>query len=96
MKPNDLPLCVWCDEPILDGERLAPDYPQPMHYECGLRAVIGSLGHQRGRCFCYGGTEEDPPELTRRQAARAAALYFHTRKDTDDDPPPAAGQPSRD
>lgn len=77
MSPSDLPLCPCCDEPILEGERLAPDMRPPTHYECGLRAVIGSVGHQRGRCSCFGGSEEDPPGMTRRQAATAAALFFH-------------------
>lgn len=70
-------LCAWCDEPILDGEKRAPNHRQPTHYECGLRGAIGSLGHQRKLCSCYGGTEEDPPGMTRRQAAVAAAMYFH-------------------
>jgi hypothetical protein len=70
-------LCPYCDEPILDEEQLAPNYRQPTHYECGLRAAVGSVGHQRMRCSCYGGSEEDPEGMTRRQAATAAALYFH-------------------
>jgi hypothetical protein len=70
--------CPWCEEPILDGETLAPNYVQPTHYECGLRGALGSVGHQRKRCSCYGGDEEDPPNMTRRQAAVAAALFFHT------------------
>lgn len=69
-------LCPWCDEPVLDGEELAPGHRQPTHYECGLRAAVGSVGHQRGLCWCYGGTEEDPPWMTRRQAAQAAAAYL--------------------
>lgn len=77
MRTNDLPICAWCDEPVLEGERLAPNYAQPTHYECGLRGVLGSVGHQRRRCSCFGGDEEDPPGMTRREAARAAAEYFH-------------------
>lgn len=86
MKPNDLPICPGCDEPIADTDQLAPSYSQPMHYECGLRAVLGSLGHQRKRCSCYGGNEEDPPGLTRRQAAMAATLYFHLGRVPADQP----------
>lgn len=71
------PICAWCDEPVLATDKRAPNYRDPTHYECGLRAAIGSVGHQQHRCFCYGGTEEDPPGMTRRQAATAAALYFH-------------------
>lgn len=71
------PVCPWCDEAVLATDKRAPTYQQPMHYECGLRSAVGSIGHQQRRCFCFGGTEEDPPGLTRRQAATAAALYFH-------------------
>lgn len=77
MKPADLPLCVWCDEPILAHEHRAP-YSDAWHDECGLRSIIGSVGHQERRCSCFGGTEEDPPGLTRREAAVAAALLFYT------------------
>lgn len=70
--------CGWCDEPLLPHEERAPFGPE--HYECSLRSIIGSLGHQRGLCSCYGGTEEDPPGMTRRQAAAAAANYFNTKR----------------
>jgi hypothetical protein len=71
------PICDWCEEPVLNDDRRAPNYVRPTHYECGLRAAIGSVGHQKMRCFCFGGEEEDPPGLSRRQAAMAAALFFH-------------------
>jgi hypothetical protein len=71
---REFPLCAWCDEPILPGEHTSMG---GVHYECGLRSVIGSVGHQKGLCSCYGGSEEDPPGLTRRQAAIAAAEYFN-------------------
>lgn len=74
MKRDDIKLCAWCEEPIEPGES---NDAGSVHYECGLRSVIGSIGHQKRRCFCYGGKEEDPPGLNRRQAAVAAALYFH-------------------
>jgi len=73
--------CPFCREPVLleelDGVRareLADG--KHVHSECLMRSIIGSLGHQLGRCSCYGGTEEDPPGLTKRQAARAAWDYF--------------------
>jgi hypothetical protein len=90
---DNLPTCVWCEEVVLDTDPQAPNYAQPMHYECGLRAVIGSLGHQRMRCFCHGGTEEDPPGLTRRQAAMAAALFFHLGRVPGDSINPQPEQP---
>lgn len=50
---------------------------KPLHYECRLRGVIGSVGHQKGLCSCFGGTEEDPEGMTKHEAAIAAARYFH-------------------
>ena len=82
-------LCDWCGEPIAaDDFGVTLPLLQPaaapadakrttvFHRECDLRQVVGSVGHQRGRCSCYGGTEEDPPALTRRQAAQAAVAHF--------------------
>jgi len=48
----------------------------PYHPECMARSVIGSVGHQRRTCPCYGGTESDPEGMTKREAARAAVAYF--------------------
>lgn len=45
------------------------------HRECFLRHVLGSVGHQRQRCACYGGNEEDPPGLSKREAAKAAVAF---------------------
>ncbi len=73
-------VCVFCGEPILPGERVAPDYVQPVHWECGLRAVVGGLNHLNGLCSCCGGTlPPDPEGMTRREAARAAAQAWIAR-----------------
>lgn len=71
--------CLHCHEPIGVGDRgllrmtVTADGArvEPLHRECDLRAMVGSLGHVRGRCACYGGTEEDPPGLSARDAAKA-------------------------
>lgn len=76
--------CARCDEPIAEGERgwLIPHYDgaalseRPYHYACGIRGIIGSVGHIQRRCSCYGGTDEDPPGMTERQAAEAALALF--------------------
>lgn len=78
--------CLWCDEPV-DWPR-EPAQQMPVieadgtarialqHSECSLRLAAGSVGHQRGRCSCYGGDEEDPPGVSRRVAAKAATILF--------------------
>jgi hypothetical protein len=68
--------CLNCEEPVLPGEQDPHFHSQPMHKECGIRGVVGSVGHLQKKCSCYGGTEEDPPGMTKRQAAQAAAALF--------------------
>lgn len=75
-------ICLWCEEEIEEGDRgviqavlkMTNEFEtRPQHLNCFLRSVLGSVGHLRKQCSCYGGTEEDPPGLTMRQAADAAA-----------------------
>jgi hypothetical protein len=86
-------VCLWCDEPILPGDQgqllpqaqLAGDVEasplwRPVHRERLLRQVLGSVGHQQGRCSCFGGDEGDPPGMSRREAALAALEYFEARR----------------
>jgi hypothetical protein len=70
-------ICIPCEEPIGPDDMGTINFAdQVNHHECLMRSVIGSVGHLRGICSCYGGTEEDPPGMTRREAAKAAlALY---------------------
>ena len=74
-----MPACFWCKEEVLPGE----ESPLPLngrrgeaHRECMVRSIAGSVGHQAGRCSCFGGEEEDPPGMTVREAARAAYQMF--------------------
>ena len=64
--------CMWCEEPILPGEQAPVN--APMHVECGVRSVAGSVAHIEGRCGCYvpGSTEGDPPGISAREAAKLA------------------------
>lgn len=79
--------CCWCGEPIaasdsgvvtpvaLVGTPPAPASTPtdlPYHEACFVRTTVGSVGHQRGACPCFGGQFEDPPGMTLRQAAEAA------------------------
>jgi hypothetical protein len=77
--------CQRCEEPIEVGdfglvmphvEAAGTARMAPHHRECFLRSVFGSVGHQRKKCSCFGGTEEDPPEMTKREAAIAAVSEF--------------------
>lgn len=67
--------CIWCDEPIAEGDCGYLIAPRPHHRCCFYRSLLGSLGHQLGECSCFGGDREDPPGLTRKQAAEAAWFY---------------------
>jgi hypothetical protein len=74
--------CLYCSEPVLESDRIGP-YPvngEPVHWECGLRCVVGGLNHLNGQCSCCGGTlPPDPEGCTRREAARMAAQVWIAR-----------------
>src|SRR5215831_19436725 len=73
-------ICLHCEEPILEDDDRSSvidgrtGVRRWRHFECGMRAVIGSLAHLERRCSCYveGATETDPEGMTRREAAVAA------------------------
>lgn len=70
-----------CGEAIADGDVGSINrVGEVHHYECLMRALIGSVGHLKRACSCYGGKEEDPPGLTSRQAAQAALTYWNTHQ----------------
>ncbi len=72
-------LCADCDEPFAEGDSgiwLNND-TLPQHLECFMRQILGSVAHQRKRCACYGGPEEeDMPGFSPRQAALAAFAEY--------------------
>jgi hypothetical protein len=70
-------ICGWCDEEVLAHERQA-FCETPMHWECAVRSIIGSVAHIERRCGCYvpGSDAGDDPRLTRREAACRAAMAF--------------------
>lgn len=76
--------CIHCGEAFAPGDRRFPIMSlgqdgarrRYAHRECSLRQVVGSVGHQFGRCSCHGGKEEDPEGLTKRDAARAAVRLY--------------------
>lgn len=71
--------CLWCDEPILDGER--HKFMREYHHECAVRAVAGSVAHLESRCPCFvpGSECSDDPTLSKRDAARESLAVFRLR-----------------
>lgn len=75
--------CHWCDEPILRHEQHYAGQANKhqgcsdFHYECFFRMFVGSVGHVRKECSCWGGKAGDPPGMTRREAAKAAFEEYH-------------------
>lgn len=72
--------CDYCGEKLERGARAPHFATGNFHMECGFRMIIGSVGHQRKLCSCYGGTFDDPPDTTRRQAAIAAQLEWQQQQ----------------
>jgi hypothetical protein len=79
--------CAHCGELIRatdDGFAL-PVLGEPIlaayHRECFLRAIVGSVAHQRRLCSCYvpGATCGDNPKLSTREAARYAVQMWERR-----------------
>lgn len=77
--------CLYCKEAIAKDDqgfmmlvmRAARESSlEPEHRNCHLRDVIGSVGHLRKQCSCYGGTEGDPEGMTKREAAEAAVKLY--------------------
>jgi hypothetical protein len=66
--------CQYCLEDVADGDpfELVNGGAAALHRECMIRMVVGSVGHQRRACTCFGGTEEDPEGSTKREGALAA------------------------
>jgi hypothetical protein len=84
---TEIPVCMWCGEPVTEADSRAPVAGGTWHRECLTRSIVGSIGHLKGRCSCFipegGATEDDPPEMTKRAAARAAAELFSALGDAE-------------
>jgi hypothetical protein len=74
-------VCAWCGEPVEPNER-ADNVNALFHADCLIRAVVGSVGHQRGECSCHGGEGNGEPEgVTLREGARLAAAEWRRREE---------------
>jgi hypothetical protein len=70
-------VCMFCDEVIAEGDQGlfigghsdAGYQDRPVHIECHVREIVGSVGHLSKRCSCYGGNEDDPEGMSKREAA---------------------------
>ena len=79
-------LCLWCEEPIQDGDRgiLLPCIGleneqvriRPEHLECHLRQIIGGIAHLEKRCICCGGTDDPDDHMPPHAAALAVLDYI--------------------
>lgn len=67
--------CLWCGEAVESIDNRVLPGLQPMHLECSVRCLVGSVAHQKRECSCFGGTGEDAPNLSSRQAALAVYQY---------------------
>ena len=81
--------CLHCEEAIQLGDegQIIPHIDdgnviqRPVHRECLIRMVVGSIGHQKKQCSCYNKNEaqEDQPGISKRQAAILACNYFESQ-----------------
>jgi hypothetical protein len=80
--------CRWCGEAVTMDDK-APYYPvtdgltgrpASYHFECLLRSIVGSVGHQQKRCECLGGVDTSEVGLTLREAAIEAYHFYHSHQ----------------
>lgn len=71
-------LCLHCGEPIesTDIGMMLSGSTEPIHQECFMRMIVGSVAHQQRRCSCFGGNGEDDPTISKHEAAKRAAAHF--------------------
>lgn len=73
--------CEHCGDAIeADDSGTIDRTGRVVHHECTMRSIVGSVGHQKKLCSCFGGTEEDPPGMSRHDAAKAALALFMSTK----------------
>ena len=64
-------ICVYCDEAILPHDAWTPlNAAQYGHYECGLREVMGGIGHHLGHEYWCKQQHDTDAGLTHRQSAK--------------------------
>lgn len=72
--------CIYCDEEVKEFDKISPGQSN-LHWECGLRSVIGGVNHLNGLCVCYGGTLPNEPDgVSKREGARMSAQVYMARE----------------
>lgn len=83
--------CLFCPDvigpedsgivtPYIDGRGKRSD--SPIHLECHLRSVLGSVAHLEGRCSCVTGRRaDDRTSLTHREEGLLVMQWVRDRKD---------------
>jgi hypothetical protein len=72
--------CLFCEEPLYGEVAEYPIYtetgPRRVHWQCGLREVMGGIGHLIAHQYWCAPARGDPDAgLTRRQSALLVAEY---------------------
>jgi hypothetical protein len=70
--------CQLCDEPLLPGETLAP-FIMPSHRECGLRNVLGGIGHLMDHEYYCLELHDPDGGFTYRESARLVAFLVELK-----------------
>jgi hypothetical protein len=75
--------CVYCSERFLEGDDGFIDAGNsPLHRECFLRMIVGSVAHQMHACNCALGEDAVDSEegVSRREGAKLAVAYLESRR----------------
>ena len=77
-RPREPLICLHCKEVIREFEQRRPlnGGREWMHLQCLIRNIMGSVGHQKGECSCYGKVDTSEDGLSLRDAARLAYAYW--------------------
>ncbi len=83
--------CLMCEETVEQGDSgIITPYmdarggtrSSPIHLECHLRSIVGSVAHLEGRCSCVTGrAADDRTGGTRREDARAVLAWLQQHRD---------------
>jgi hypothetical protein len=70
--------CHLCGEPLLPGEWAGPTN-LPSHRECGLRMVLGGIGHLVDHAHYCGELHDPDAGMSYRESARMVAMWVELK-----------------